>query len=122
MAAEILSRYIPKDYIDMHSFCTGTSLENKTANWNYLRKVVTSYKKLKPDFNLAIDEKEAQDISYRIPNCAFKFLIKLYTELNNKKLEEIKEPEIIEDPAAKGYERATISKKMKATDLQLILD
>ena len=106
----------------MHSFDTEMSMENKTANWSYLKKVVNAYAASDETFTLTIDDKEIQDIIHCLPNAAFNFLIKLYTNITKKKIEDIPLPETKEDPNLKGYERQTIAYKMKETDLHMIID
>lgn len=120
--AEIVSRYLPKDNIDMHSFGTGMGMVNKVSNWDYLKRVVNAYNAKNTEFTLTIDDKEINDIVNGIQNAAFNFLMKLYSHLTKKKLEDVTPPEVKEDPNAKGYERQTIAVKMKETDLHLIID
>jgi hypothetical protein len=82
VVAEIISRYHP-DCIDMHSFESKLSMEEKDTNWNYIKKVCKKFPQipLKEDMlnDVIIDK-----IKNQAPNVAYDFLLNIYRALNKK--------------------------------------
>ena len=62
----------------MASFSTGSSMDNKDTNWNFIKKLFPKTSKIHVDDNLI------NRVKNEVPNAAFEYLIRLYKKINNK--------------------------------------
>jgi hypothetical protein len=77
LVAEILSRYF-HDKLDMKSFSSGLSMEEKQSNWHYIKKLFGKFDQLQLKDDLI------QKIINQAPNAGFEFLCILYKYLTKK--------------------------------------
>ena len=77
IVAEILSRYFPLK-VEMRGFSTGTSMEEKETNWNYLKKIFKKYNQI------PLADEIVMKVICQAPNAAFEFLCILFKFLTKK--------------------------------------
>jgi hypothetical protein len=64
--------------IDMRSFSTGTSLEEKQTNWALIKRLLHKFDKF------PLTDEVINDIIIQTPNAGFEFLCNLYRLLTKK--------------------------------------
>jgi hypothetical protein len=78
--AEILSRYANslKIRIEMRSFSTGTSLEEKQTNWDLIKRILRKIEKF------PLTDQIINDVIIQAPNAAYDFICDIYRFLTKK--------------------------------------
>ena len=82
LVAEIISRHHP-EFIDMHSFESKLSMEEKDTNWAYIKKVCKKHPQI-PIKEEILNDTVIDKIKNQAPNFAYEFLLNLYRALNKK--------------------------------------
>lgn len=116
VVAEMLQRYYPKE-VNIFSFYNGLNLEQKQDNW--VRLAIILNKK-----GMAVSNEQYMQVLHMAPLSALEFLLRLYTHLTNKKVDQMWADRAFKPQESEGphYLKKTATVLSKDREITRIID